>query len=88
MVDSQRGFQGFSNVRWFSEKEKDEIDVLVGVGLKKCVQGVRALEAADQGTFTWPSVIARVHSQRANPDSDQFNSSSEKAACRTAFKHI
>ncbi|KAG0147079.1 hypothetical protein CROQUDRAFT_656544 [Cronartium quercuum f. sp. fusiforme G11] len=48
LVDIKRGFQGFSHVRWFSEKEKDEIDVLVGVGLKKCVQGVRALEAADQ----------------------------------------
>ncbi|EGG02053.1 uncharacterized protein MELLADRAFT_110427 [Melampsora larici-populina 98AG31] len=46
-VEIKRGFQGFSQVRWFSEQEKDEIDVLVGVGLKKSIQGVRALEAAE-----------------------------------------
>lgn len=52
LVDIKRGFQGFANVRWFSDREKDEIDVLVGVGLKKCVEGVRALEAAEKSSST------------------------------------
>jgi hypothetical protein len=47
-VNISKGFQGFSNVRWFSENEKDQIDTLVAVGLKKSVQGVRALEAAEK----------------------------------------
>ncbi|MBW0484138.1 hypothetical protein O181_023853 [Austropuccinia psidii MF-1] len=48
VVDIQKGSQGFTNVQWFSEKEKDEIDVLVGVGLKKSIESVRALEAAEK----------------------------------------
>ncbi|KAH9818670.1 hypothetical protein DFH28DRAFT_958797 [Melampsora americana] len=46
-VEIQKGFKGFSQVKWFSEQEKDEIDVLVGIGLKKSIEGVRALEAAE-----------------------------------------
>ncbi|KAH9440872.1 hypothetical protein Pst134EA_028812 [Puccinia striiformis f. sp. tritici] len=55
-----RGFQGFANVRWFSEGEKDQIDTLVAVGLKKSVQGVRALESAEK-------------SRKAQQDNEQSN---------------
>jgi len=51
-VDLAKGFYGFSNIRWFSEREKDQIDTLVAVGLKKSVQGVRALEAAEKSRKT------------------------------------
>lgn len=47
-INVSKGFQGFSNVRWFSENEKDQIDTLVAVGLKKSVEGVRALESAEK----------------------------------------
>ncbi|OAV89215.1 hypothetical protein PTTG_12517 [Puccinia triticina 1-1 BBBD Race 1] len=59
-VDLSKGFQGFSNVRWFSENEKDQIDTLVAVGLKKSVQGVRAIEAAEK-------------SRKAQQDNEQSN---------------
>ncbi|KAA1123730.1 hypothetical protein PGTUg99_009910 [Puccinia graminis f. sp. tritici] len=59
-VNLSKGFQGFSDVRWFSENEKDQIDTLVAVGLKKSVQGVRALEAAEK-------------SRKAQQDNEQSN---------------
>ncbi|KNZ63788.1 hypothetical protein VP01_1100g5 [Puccinia sorghi] len=47
-VDLAIVFYGFSNVRWLSEREKDQIDTLVAVGFKKPVQDVRALEAVEK----------------------------------------
>lgn len=64
-VDNKRGFQGFSQVRWFSEQEKDEIDVLVGVGLKKSIEGVRALEAAENSRKS-------QHSQKTSTSISRF----------------
>ncbi|PLW51005.1 hypothetical protein PCANC_08171 [Puccinia coronata f. sp. avenae] len=60
-VNLSKGFQGFANVRWFSDTEKDQIDTLVAVGLKKSVQGVRALEAAEK------SRKAQQDIQQSNP---------------------
>ncbi|CAH7667568.1 hypothetical protein PPACK8108_LOCUS1974 [Phakopsora pachyrhizi] len=47
-IDLSRGFRGFSSVKWFNEREKDQIDALVSIGLKKSIEGVRALEAAER----------------------------------------
>ncbi|OAV95006.1 hypothetical protein PTTG_26777, partial [Puccinia triticina 1-1 BBBD Race 1] len=41
-VNLSKALPGLSNVRWFSENEKDQIDTLVAAGLKKSVQGDRS----------------------------------------------
>lgn len=51
-VETSKGLQRFENVRWFSEREKDQIDTLVAVGLKKSIEGVRALERAEKSRKT------------------------------------
>lgn len=51
MLDASKGLAAWEGVRWLSDRERDEVDFGVQVALKRSVDRVRELEAAERSTF-------------------------------------
>ena len=59
-IDPAKGLAAWEGVRWFTDRERDEVDFGVKIALKRSVDRVRELESAEQGQ---PHRFLRVSTQ-------------------------